>query len=150
MAIRVRNHRTRDPEKHRKQERPANAQHKVNKTYYCQLCKAACHKQSDLTEPNKTRKHLCKANNLATKPHQCIPCTFASDRLSNLNDHLKSKRHLKEMAALSSSARMRALPSTLEPLFGPLGLGFLIVSNPFLSLTQYTDDLQCHVSRRNL
>ena len=103
MELRKRNHRAQNIEKHRERERNHNAKHKANKTYYCELCKVACHKKSDLEVHNNTRKHLVKANDLATKRHKCLPCAYATDRLSSYNDHLKSKRHLKEMAALSSS-----------------------------------------------
>lgn len=104
-AARRRDHQAQNVEKYRERERAHNAKHKANQTYYCQLCKVACHKKSDLDVHNKTRKHLRKAADLADpgKHHRCIPCAYATDKLSTFKDHLKSQRHQK-MAALSSSS----------------------------------------------
>jgi hypothetical protein len=100
---RVVKYQAKDPEKIRNMARDNRANHRVNKTYSCELCKTACQSKSDLDIHLETRSHKKRANDLATKPHKCLPGNYGTDKLSNMNDHLKSKRHLKNVAALSSS-----------------------------------------------
>lgn len=102
MLERGRQRRERDPEGLRKYLRDHRADHKVKKTYYCDICKISCHNKADLDIHNKTTKHLRQKANLK-KPHKCLPCAYGTDKLSTWKDHLKSQRHQKNVAAQSSS-----------------------------------------------
>jgi hypothetical protein len=91
-------------QRYRDNDKAQRAKHVINKTYHCSLCNISCRDQSDLTNHEKTSRHLSAiADTFDNKRFVCRTCHYGTNKTSDWKKHCRSDRHRRSVADSLSS-----------------------------------------------